>query len=181
MPDERERLRELIVARAIEFRKEEFVLASGLKSNIYVDLRRITQDPEGINLIASLITSKIVELAPSAEYVGGLETGSIPIATAVCLRSFDSEKRLGAFWVRKKQKDHGLQNLIEGNLKRGARAVIVDDTVTTGGSLLQAVEAVENFGAKVVQAIAVVDRGAKENFKNAGIPYFAIFSEEDLR
>ena len=181
MSGEKIRLRDLIVSRAVEFRSEEFVLASGLKSNMYVDLRRITQDPEGISLIASLVAEKIALLAPTAAFVGGLETGSIPIATAVCLRSFGSERPLGAFWVRKKQKDHGLQNLIEGNLTRDAKVVIVDDTVTTGGSSLQAVDAVRNFGAQVIQAIAVVDRGADENFKRAGIPYCALFSESDLR
>ncbi|MDG6998678.1 MAG: orotate phosphoribosyltransferase [Nitrososphaerota archaeon] len=180
MPDEKSRLKDLIVARAIEFRSTEFILASGQKSNMYVDLRRITQDPEGINLIASLISKEIAKLAPKAISVGGLETGSIPIATAVCLKSFGSQSPLSAFWVRKKQKDHGLQNLIEGNLKPGAKVVIVDDTVTTGGSSLQAVEAVRAFGAEVVLAISVVDRGADYNFKKAGIPYYALFSEGDL-
>lgn len=179
--DELLKLKQLIVSGAIETRKEEFVLASGLRSNLYVDLRRITQDPEGINLIGNLVLSKIREVSPSAEYVGGLETSSIPIATAVSLKSYGTTHSLKAFWVRKKPKNHGLENLIEGNLRKGGKVVIVDDTVTTGGSSLQAAQAVNNFGARIVQAIGIVDRGAKEGFRKAGIPYFAFLTEQDLK
>ena len=178
--NESSRLLNLISTRAVEVRKEEFTLASGKRSNLYVDLRRITQDPEGINLIAHLVLGKIKEIAPEARFVGGLETGSIPIATAVTLLSNSETSKLRAFWVRKKQKDHGLENLIEGNLEKGGKAVIVDDTVTTGGSSFRAIEVVKDFGAQVIQAIAIVDRGASSNFRNAGVPYFAFFSEADL-
>jgi orotate phosphoribosyltransferase len=174
------RLRELIISRAIEKRSEEILLASGLKSHLYVDLRRITQDPEGINLVGELVLSRVRELAPDAEFIGGLETSSIPISTAVCLKSLGQEQTLRAFWVRKRVKDHGLQNLIEGNLTPKGKVVIVDDTVTTGGSSLQAAESVKQFGAIIVQAIAIVDRGAEESFKKAGIPFFAFLSEKDL-
>ncbi|MDG6924165.1 MAG: orotate phosphoribosyltransferase [Nitrososphaerota archaeon] len=174
------RLLELIKQKAVEKKSEGFMLASGIKSNLYVDLRKISLDPEGINLIGSLILSKVRELAPEADCVGGLETGSIPISTAVALLSERDLKPLNAFWVRKKLKDHGMQNLIEGNVRKGSRVVILDDVITTGGSSFQAAEAVKNFGAKVIQAIAIVDRGATENFRKSGIPYFAFFTEKDL-
>ncbi|MHB8567672.1 MAG: orotate phosphoribosyltransferase [Nitrososphaerales archaeon] len=177
---EREKLLSLIKQRAVEVREQGFLLASGIRSNLYVDLRRISQDPMGINLTGRLVLSKIREIAPSARFVGGLETGSIPIATAVSLLSLEAGPPISAFWVRKKQKDHGLENMIEGNLEPGRDAVIVDDTVTTGGSSLQASEAVKHFGARVILAIAVVDRGARGNFESAGIPYFSIFAENDL-
>lgn len=174
-------LRHLIVSKCVEVRENGFTLASGKVSKLYIDLRRLTQDPLGINLIGRLVLNKIYELAPSADFVGGLETGSIPIATSVALLSFNQKKQLGAFWVRKLQKDHGLQNLIEGNLVKGKSVVIVDDTITTGGSSLQAVKAVEAFGSEVEYAIGVVDRGAKENFDRSGIPYFSFYSESDLQ
>ena len=183
MQDEEEdlsRLKQLIRDRAVKVRESGFVLASGRRSNLYVDLRKVTQDPAGINLIGRLVLSRIREVSPESEYVGGLETASIPIATAVSLLSASSSKPLSAFWVRKKPKDHGLENRIEGNLLKGASVVIVDDTVTTGVSSLQAVEAVREAGAKISYAIAVVDRGAETNFKNAGIPFTYLFSEADI-
>lgn len=177
----REELQELIISRCVELRETGFTLASGKTSKLYVDLRRLTQDPLGINLIAQLVLAKIYEVAPSAESVGGLETGSIPIATAVCMLSLRGKKALSAFWVRKKEKGHGLGNLIEGNLARGKDAVILDDTITTGGSSLIAAAAAKDFGANVVLVIGIVDRGAAENFKKAQIPYFTFFSEEQLQ
>lgn len=174
------RLLQIIVERAVETKSEPFTLASGMKSNLYIDMRKVSLDPEGANLIGSLMLDKIRELAPEASCVGGLETGSIPIATAVALLSQNNAKPLSGFWVRKKQKDHGMQNLIEGNIERGAKVVIVDDVVTTGGSSFQAVEAARNFGAEVVYALTIVDRGARENFRKVRIPYFAFFSEKDL-
>src|SRR5487761_327535 len=175
-----EKLRTLIISRCVEIREAGFVLASGKVSKLYIDLRRLTQDPLGINLIGKLVLNKIYELAPNADCVGGLETGSIPIATSVALLSLSQKKELLAFWVRKHQKDHGLQNLIEGNLEKGKNAVIVDDTITTGGSSLIAADAVRDYGANVLYAIGIVDRGAAENFQKSGIPYFAFYAEHDL-
>jgi orotate phosphoribosyltransferase len=180
MEEREKRLLEIITQKAVEIRTEGFVLASGIKTNLYIDLRRITLDPEGINLIGSLVLKKISELAPSADCVGGLETGSIPISTALALLSRNERRPLSAFWVRKKQKDHGMQNLIEGNISKNSIVVLVDDVITTGGSTLQAASAVKEFGAKIAYAIGIVDRGAAENFKKAGISYFAFFSEKDL-
>ncbi len=173
-------LRNLIASRAIEKRDSGFKLASGKVSSLYIDLRRITQDPVGINLIGRLVLDVIEELAPEAQFVGGLETGSIPISTAVCLLSLNSKKPLQAFWVRKSTKDHGLQNRIEGNLVHGGKAVIVDDTITTGGSSLQAVEAVRDAGANVLLAIGVIDRGAKEKFDKLHVRYQSLYSEVDF-
>ncbi len=180
MGSKEKRLLEIIIRKAVEIKSEGFTLASGIKSNLYIDLRKVSLDPEGISLVGSLILAKIRELAPEASHVGGLETGSIPIATAVALLSEKDTKPLSGFWVRKKLKDHGMQNLIEGNLVKGSKVVIVDDVITTGGSSFQAVDAVMEHGAHVVQVITIVDRGARENFHNAGIPYFAFFSEKDL-
>jgi orotate phosphoribosyltransferase len=176
-----EKLRILIISRCVEIKESGFTLASGKVSKLYIDLRRITQDPLGINLIARMVLSKIDELAPEAEFIGGLETSSIPISTSVAMLSLNQKKQIGAFWVRKRQKDHGLQNLVEGNLSKGSKVVIIDDTITTGGSSLQAAEVVKEFGAHVIYAMGVVDRGARENFQAAKIPYYAFYSELDLQ
>jgi orotate phosphoribosyltransferase len=179
MTDKESRLLNLIKSKGVEKKTDGFILASGKRTNLYIDLRKVNLDPEGINLVGEIMLKKIHELAPEATHVGGLETGSIPISTAVTLLSKRASP-LAGFWVRKQTKDHGLKNLIEGNLTRSAYAVIVDDVVTTGGSSLQAVRAVREFGAKVVQVVAIVDRGAVENFKKEGIPYFAFFEENDI-
>ena len=176
--ENRKALLNLVLERAIQRSEEGFVLASGRKSNLYIDLRKITQDPLGIGLIGSMVLQKILELAPRTDCVGGLETGSIPISTAVTLLSNSREKSISAFWVRKKQKEHGLQNKIEGNLLRNA--TIVEDTATTGGSSLQAVDAVRQAGARGDLVLAFVDRGAIETFEKAGFPFFSIFTEKDL-
>ena len=180
MQSKEKRLLEIIIQKGVEKKAEGFVLVSGIKSNLYIDLRKVSLDPEGSNLIASLILAKIKEISPDAGFIGGLETGSIPISTAVSMLSNNDPKPLNAFWVRKKLKDHGMQNLIEGNIEKGGKVVIVDDVITTGGSSFQAANAVKDFGAKVIQVITLVDRGATENFRKAGIPYFAFFSEKDL-
>lgn len=179
MTDEEKRLLDLIRQKGVSKASEGFTLASGKRTDLYIDLRKINLDPDGINLVGSIALKKILELAPEATHVGGLETGSIPISTAVTLLS-KSNHPLSGFWVRKQTKDHGLKNLVEGNLIKGANAVIVDDVVTTGGSSFQAVRAVREFGAQVTQVLAIVDRGAAENFKNEGIPYFAFFEEKDM-
>lgn len=177
---QKEELRRLILSRAVERKEEGFKLASGRISTLYIDLRRLTQDPLGIRLIGELALQKIRELAPEAEYVGGLETGAIPISTAVCMLSGSTSKPLSAFWVRKSVKDHGMQNRIEGNLRKAGKAVIMDDTITTGGSSIQAAEVVKEFGADVVLAIGIIDRGAEENFRNHKIRYCYVFSEQEV-
>lgn len=179
MTSEETKLLELIREKGVSKASEGFTLASGKRTNLYIDLRKINLDPEGINLVGNLTLGKIQELVPEATHLGGLETGSIPISTAVVLLSKGTHE-LSGFWVRKQSKDHGLKNLIEGNLTKNASAVIVDDVVTTGGSSLQAVRAVREFGASVVQVIAIVDRGAAANFKKERIPYFAFFEEKDM-
>lgn len=179
MTDEELQLLDLIRVKGVETKSEGFTLASGKRSNLYIDLRKVNLDPDGINLVGKITLKKIREIVPQATHVGGLETGSIPICAAVTMLS-KGVHSLAGFWVRKQTKDHGLRNLIEGNLTKSASVVIVDDVVTTGGSSLQAVRAVREFGAHVVQVIAIVDRGAAENFKKEGIPYLAIFEENDI-
>jgi orotate phosphoribosyltransferase len=135
----------------------EFTLSSGKKSNFYIDCRKVTLHPKGAKLIGRIILEKIKGLKVDA--VGGMTLGADPITGAVITLS-----DIPGFIVRKKEKEHGTKQKIEGHLAPGWNVVIVEDVATTGGSALQAIAAVEAAGAKVIKVISVVDReeGAKE-------------------
>ncbi|MBU0672249.1 MAG: orotate phosphoribosyltransferase [Candidatus Margulisbacteria bacterium] len=139
----------------------EFTLSSGKKSNFYVDCRRVTLHPKGAKLIGKIILDKIKGLKVDA--IGGLTLGADPITAAVVTLS-----DIPGFIVRKKAKEHGTQQKIEGIIQKGWNVVIVEDVATTGASAKQAIEAAEAAGAKVVKVISVVDRneGAAEALKN---------------
>jgi orotate phosphoribosyltransferase len=139
----------------------EFTLSSGKKSNFYIDCRKVTLHPRGAKLIGRLVLEKIRGLKVHA--VGGLTLGADPITGAVVTLG-----DIPGFIVRKKEKEHGTRQKIEGIIEPGWNVVIVEDVATTGASALQAIEAVESIGAKVVKVIAVVDReeGAKDALKN---------------
>jgi len=138
----------------------DFTLASGKKSDFYVDCRKVTLHPQGAKLIGKIILEKIKGLKIDA--VGGLTMGADPIIGAVITLS-----NIPGFIVRKKAKEHGTQQKIEGLLEKGWNVVIVEDVATTGGSAKQAIEAAEAAGAKVVKVISVVDRqeGAADALK----------------
>jgi len=138
----------------------DFVLASGKKSNLYIDCRKITLHPKGAKLIGKIILDKIKDLKVNA--IGGLTLGADPITSAVVTLS-----DIPGFIVRKKEKEHGTKQKIEGLIEKGWNVVIVEDVSTTGASALQAIEAVESIGAIVVKVISVVDReeGAAEVLK----------------
>ena len=135
----------------------EFVLSSGKKSNLYIDCRKITLHPEGAKLIGKIILEKLKGIKVDA--IGGLTLGADPITSTVVALS-----DIPGFIVRKKEKEHGTKQKIEGLLEAGWNAVVVEDVATSGASALQAIEAVEAAGAKVVKVISVVDRekGARE-------------------
>lgn len=173
-----ERLLSLIKERAL--RSGTFRLSSGKISPYYLDGKAITQDPEGLYLIANLIFSKIESL--NVDAIGGIEIGAIPIACAVSYLSYEKGKALRAFIVRKAKKEHGTQKQIEGLLKKSDHVVIVDDVVTTGASIFQAIRAVEKEGAKIVKVIVLVDRveGAREELEAKGYKFEALFTRYDL-
>lgn len=133
------------------FKTGDFTLSSGKKSNIYIDCRKITLHPQGSRLIAKIILEKINGLKVDA--IGGLTLGADPITSSVVALS-----DIPGFIVRKKEKEHGTKQKIEGIIEPGFNVVVVEDVATTGSSALQAIEAVEAFGAKVVKVISVVDR-----------------------
>ena len=136
------RLRDIIRERSL-LTAGSFTLASGRASSLFFDMKPAMLDPEGANLIADAVLDRLDE--PELDAVGGLVMGAVPIVAVVCAKSFE-RRLLGRFFVRKEVKDHGTAKLIEGNLPRGARAVVLEDVTTTGGSASRAVEAVRSAG-----------------------------------
>jgi orotate phosphoribosyltransferase len=156
----------------------EFILASGAKSNFYIDGKRTTFDPDGAYHVGHLLMDEIEKLPEKIDAVGGMSIGADPIVTAVGLAARERGYPLRIFVTRKAVKDHGTQKTIEGNFQAGDKVVMVEDVMTTGGSTLQAVELVRQAGGKVVAALVIVDRekGGGENLQREGIPLISLFS-----
>jgi orotate phosphoribosyltransferase len=154
------------------------ILSSGKEADFYVDLRRVTLDA----VAAPLVGEVMLDLTKDLEYeaVGGLTLGADPVATAMLHVAAKRGKKLDAFVVRKAEKAHGLQRRIEGPDVKGRRVLAVEDTSTTGGSVLTAVEALKEAGAIVVGVAVIVERGAKEKVESSGLKYFAAYSLSDL-
>jgi orotate phosphoribosyltransferase len=176
--DKRERLKTLFMEKAVK--RGEFILASGQKSNYYINGKFLALDSEGLALMAELILEKIRGL--DVEAVGGLTLGADPIIGAVLTLAHQQGFHLDGFIVRKEPKGHGTRSLIEGPVKDGARVVIIEDVTTTGNSALKAVEAVRPLGCQIKKIISLVDRqqGAKENFAGLGYNFDPIFTKDEL-
>ncbi len=169
-------LKEEIIKKAVVHGK--VILSSGKEADYYVDLRRVTLD----HVAAPLIGEVMLELTKDLNYdaVGGLTLGADPVATAMMHTAAKEGKKLDAFVVRKAEKAHGLQRRIEGPDVKGKRVLAVEDTSTTGGSVLTAVEALNEAGAIVVGVAVIVERGAAPKIKEAGLEYRAAYQLSDL-
>jgi len=172
----KDQLREEIIKKAVVHGK--VILSSGKEADYYVDLRRVTLD----HVAAPLIGEVMLELTKDLNYdaVGGLTLGADPVATAMMHTAAKQGKKLDAFVVRKAEKAHGLQRRIEGPDVKGKRVLAVEDTSTTGGSVLTAVEALNEAGAIVVGVAVIVERGASPKIKEAGLEYRAAYQLSDL-
>jgi orotate phosphoribosyltransferase len=158
-----------------------FRLASGDTSNYYIDGKMTEVFSRGARLIGDVLYEHTKDLHIDA--IGGLEAGAIPLTTAAVISYDQRGLSMEGFWVRDSVKNHGTKKAIEGNLKRGARVVIVDDVITRGSSAIKAVDAVRMIGCEVVRVLALVDRlaGAEALFKEHGIQdYRAVFTIKDL-
>ena len=173
---DREALRQQIIDKAVVHGK--VILSSGREADYYVDLRRVTLDAEAAPLIGRVMR----DLTSDWDYaaVGGLTLGADPVATAMLHAGADRGERIDAFVVRKEGKAHGLQRRIEGPDITGRRVLAVEDTSTTGSSVLTAVDALREAGAEVVGVAVIVDRGAGDAVREAGLDYRAAYSLADL-
>jgi orotate phosphoribosyltransferase len=169
-------LRNEIIKKAVI--RERVILSSGKEAEFYVDLRRVTLD----SVAAPLLGEVMLDLTKHLDYqsVGGLTLGADPVATAMLHVAANKGKKLDAFVVRKSKKSHGLQRRIEGPDIHGKRVLVVEDTSTTGSSVLTAVEALKEAGAIVVGVAVAVERGAKERIESSGLEYLSAFSLLDL-
>lgn len=173
---DRDALRQQILDKAVVFGK--VTLSSGKVADYYVDLRRVTLDAAAAPLVGAAMLDATQDLDYDA--VGGLTLGADPVATAMMHVAAARGRTLNSFVVRKEEKHHGLQRRIEGPDVVGKRVLAVEDTSTTGGSVMTAVEALRTAGAEVVGVAVIVERGARPKIDEAGLPYIAVFELEDL-
>jgi orotate phosphoribosyltransferase len=156
----------------------DFVLSSGQRASWYVDLRRVLLAGRYAPVAGRVMLAATADL--SYEAVGGLTMGADPVAAAMMHAAAWGGRILDAFVVRKGEKTHGLQRRIEGPEVAGRRVLAVEDTSTTGGSVLTAVEALQDAGAEVAGVAVLVDRGAGERITGLGLPYRAAYVQADL-
>jgi orotate phosphoribosyltransferase len=179
--DPRKRLCRLLAERS--FRLGDFELASGARSDYYIDCRTTTMHAHGQVLIGEVGYRAIREAGFRPDAIGGLTMGADPLAYAIAAESWREGEPIHAFSVRKRSKRHGRGQLIEGCFEPGARVVIVEDVITTGGSALKALGAVREARGEVLAVLGLVDReeGGRRSLEEAGLPTIVLFTASDLR
>lgn len=179
MTDVRQQLIDRISADAVFH--GDFVLTSGKRASYYVDLRRVSLDHRAAPLIGQVMLD-LIACVPDVQAVGGLTMGADPIAAAILHQGVARGLAYDAFVVRKEPKDHGRGRQVEGPDLAGKRVIVLEDTSTTGGSPLAAVEALLKVDAEIAAVAVVVDRstGARERIEAAGYPYLAAIGLADL-
>ncbi len=176
-PD-RNRLKELLRSKSLMF--GDFVLVSGQKSKFYFDSKKTTLRPEGAYLVAAEILDLLQREGIRADAIGGMTLGADPIVCPVAALSHGTDWPLRAFIVRKEAKEHGTGRQIEGDLEEKSDVVVVDDVVTTGGSTLRAIEAVQQAGHNIVAVIALVDREQGGTEKLSRWPFYPLFRKDEI-
>ena len=179
MTDARQQLIDYITADAVFH--GDFTLTSGQKATYYVDLRKVSLDHRVAPLIGQVMIDLIADV-PDVSAVGGMTMGADPVAAAILHQGAARGLAYDAFVVRKEPKDHGRGKQVEGPDLAGQRVIVLEDTSTTGGSPLAAIEALKKVGAEIVAVAVVVDRGtgAREVIEAAGYPYYAAIGLADL-
>ena len=182
--DIRAQLKSLLLEKSV--RTGEFTLASGKKSDLYIDCRVTALDPIGANLIGQLgwatVKKELQQRGLEVDAIGGMTLGADPISLAVGMISAKDDSPLQVFTVRKEPKGHGKGKQIEGNFSEGDTIVIVDDVITTGGSTLKAMDVIEAAGGKIAFALVLVDReeGGRAAIEERGVPVVPLFSRSTL-
>ena len=177
----RRELRDLLDTRAA--RTGEITLSTGAKSNFYFDCKPVTLSADGSYLVGTAFLDALDKLPGRPEAVGGLTHGADPIVSAMVVLSHVRKRPIQGFYVRKEAKRHGTKRRIENPPESGAKVVIVDDVVTTGGSLLQAVQEAREAGCEVVGAMALVDRGEQDgeaNIRRVVDTYIPLYRRSDF-
>ena len=183
MDDKKNELLQILLKKSIK--TGYFILASGKESDLYCDCRVTTLDARGANLIGEvgweLVKNEILSRFPEVKAIGGMTMGADPISLAIGMYSA-ADKPLGIFTVRKEPKDHGRGKRIEGNFNAGEQVIVVDDVITTGGSTIKAIDAIEAEGGKVVAALVLVDReeGGREAIEGRGVPVYALYTRRSI-
>jgi orotate phosphoribosyltransferase len=173
-------LRTLLRQRSLTF--GDFVLSSGQHSSYYIDARRTTMSARGLDVIGRLGLAAIRAQGWGPVAVGGLTMGADPVAYAVARASVDDPPIVDAFSVRKGAKDHGTRRLVEGTFEPGARVVVIEDVITSGGSALQAIASIEREGGEVLGVLAVVDRlqGGRAAIEATGISVVCLTATNEI-
>ncbi len=161
------------------YKEGKFILVSGKESNYYLDGKMTSLDAEGGTIISVLFLRM---LKNDVTAIGGISVGADPLSSGVSQIGYLLGKKVNAFYVRKEPKKHGTSKWIEGPLKASEKVAILEDVVTTGGSSQRAIEKVTEFGCKVEQVLALVDRneGGREAFKNLNIDYKFLFDINEV-
>jgi orotate phosphoribosyltransferase len=160
--------------------KGDFTLASGQKSNYYIDGKFTSLTSDGLAYFAKVILEMIKD--EGVKFIGGPTMGADPIIGGTIAMSHLMGRPIDGFIIRKEQRDHGRMKMIEGPLIKGEKVIIVEDVTTTGGSVIKGIKMVEEMGCTVVRVISLVDRlqGAQQNFKDAGYKFTPIFEVSEL-
>jgi orotate phosphoribosyltransferase len=177
---DKQTLIELVRSRALRF--GDFTLASGKKASYYLDGKQVTLDSFGAKLIADGILNLLADELPLPDAVGGMSIGADPIAAAVITMAGVRGQQMSGFLVRKEAKGHGTNRYVEGPVRPGQRAAILEDVVTTGGSSLDAIARTEEFGLKVMRVVAIIDRmeGGAEAFAAKGYSFSSLLTIRDF-
>jgi len=177
MSETYDQLKTLLLEKSV--RTGDFTLASGKKSDLYIDCRVTALDPIGAGLIGKLGWATL-----DIDAIGGMTMGADPISLAVGMASAmeNPDEMIQVFNIRKEPKGHGRGKQIEGNFKEGDEVIVVDDVITTGGSTIQAIEAIEKAGGKVKFALILVDReeGGRAAIEARGVPVVSMYSRSTL-
>src|SRR5581483_6690664 len=163
-------------------KRGSFTLASGRQSSLYIDARTTTMSPEGLALIGPLGLAAIRDVGWAPDAVGGLTLGADPIACAISYASARTDAPVRAFTVRKEPKSHGTGKLIEGPFTAGDHVVVIEDTITTGGSARKAIHALRDAGGIVVGVLALVDReeGGRQALEQEGVRVISLTRASDI-
>ncbi len=176
--NKKDRLKKLVLEKAVK--RGEFTLASGQKSNYYINGKLIALTSDGLALMAEFFLDEIEK--EKADAVGGMVIGADPIVGAILTLADQRGIKLDGFLVRKEPKGHGTRSQVEGPVKDGARVIVIEDVSTTGGSSKKAIDALKELNCEIVKVITLVDRqqGAAENFAKWGYRFSSIFTKEEL-